>query len=81
MSKTEPFQDKYGFWYYPELPENTRVATDDDFENMTRCVREQKPFILKSFHSNMLECWRVKTLEALSKIRPWLDAGHIYIFE
>ncbi len=68
-------QDNQGYWYYTELPENTRIATYSDFflgENLLL----GKPFIVKSEISPN-HYWANRTKEGF----PYIDSDFLTFLE
>jgi hypothetical protein len=74
-------QDKYGFYFYPELPPGWRVAAESDFKDMQACFDCQKPFLLLGDESKVYVCYRVKGNFSIDKISYWLEKGKIFVME
>jgi len=70
-----------GFFYYEQLPENTRLATVADFVDMNNCIAISKPFLIHGFYTNTYDCFRVYPGFKIEKILPWLNEKRVYVFE
>ena len=81
MTIPEPLTHTLGFKYYSELPPTARVATTDDFSNIAACIKKQKAYLIHSWHYPNYECHRCKPGFIVEQIKPWLDAGRVYVFE
>ena len=81
-----------GFPFYEELPAGFTVAkpedfyvdvpqydANDQFTGYQTQLRKQIAFLVKSFHSEIY--WAERTKESFnpSEMKPWFDAGHVFI--
>jgi len=71
----KPKQDNEGYWYYTELPKNTRIATYSDFFIDEKLLLG-KPFIVKSeIYPN--HYWANRTKEGF----PYIDSDFLIFLE
>ena len=70
-----------GIAYYPELPENFRQATEDDFRPLADKIRTRMPFLILGYHWEVYQCYRVNTRFTIDKIALWLMAGRVFILK
>lgn len=76
----QPKKNEHGLYYYDQPPEGTRPATEKDFKDIAKCIRDEKPFIMQGFYSPEWYCYRVKTGFEIKKILPWLQEGKVYVW-
>jgi hypothetical protein len=76
----KPFRNAdSGVMIYPELPENMRVATKDDFVDTRGVEIVDLPFLAKSFHNNNRFELHKSKAGTVEKWKEWIDAKHIFI--
>jgi len=75
--ETKPIQDDNGFWYYPEQPEGTRLATLDDIAKGN--FKKGAPLLGHSYYSNRFECYR-SSGKVSDELREFIIQGRIYLF-
>lgn len=73
----KPLQDANGFWYYPEQPEGTRLATLEDIAKGN--FKKGAPLLCHGFHSNRFECYRSKG-EVSDELREFIIQERVYLF-
>lgn len=71
--------DANGFHYYDSLPEGWKKASEDDFFDKWGKFIKDKPYLLQSFHSGKFEAYRTRSKEMISKIKPWMDEGKVWV--
>jgi hypothetical protein len=71
--------DANGFQYYDSLPEGWRKGCSDDFFDKFGKFIKDKPYLIQSFHSGKFEAYRTKSKDLISKIKPWLDEGRVFV--
>jgi hypothetical protein len=76
----DPLKDKNGLYYYPEQPPDTRVAIPSDFSRIPVLIARNTPFLVLGWEWQVYQCYRIREGFTLDKIRPWLDAGRVFIF-
>ncbi len=67
-----------GVIIYPTLPSGMRVATIKDFVDEREVVKNDIPFLVKSFHYDRYELHKSKA-GTPEKWKEWLEAGHIFV--
>lgn len=75
--ETKPIQDDNGFWYYPEQPEGTRLATMEDIAKGN--FKKGAPLLCHGFQSNRFECYRSKG-EVSDELREFIRMERVYLF-
>lgn len=77
----QPKQDKNGFWYYNNLPENTRLAVIDDFYDDGRLILG-KPFLIKSYIKKIFWANRVKkNFPYNDDFLNFLNNGRVFVYK
>lgn len=71
--------DKNGFKYYEEIPEGWRQATVEDFYDKSGRFIINKPFLVKSYHTETYQCYRSHNISLLQKIKPWMEDGRVFV--
>lgn len=74
-------KDPFGDFYCTALPAGARVAFSTEFDNVPALIRIQKAYLIKSYHTGIYECHRVRAGFNKQKIQPWLDDGMVYVFD
>lgn len=68
-------QDDSGFWYYPDKPEEFRVASVFDFKS----IIPGTPFLIHSFHYDVFQCYRTNKNFKIDHIIKWINHGRVYV--
>lgn len=76
----QPKKNKHGLYYYDQPPDGTKMATEDDFKDIAKCIQDEKPFIMQGFYSEEWYCHRVRPEFDIKKILPWLLEGKVYVW-
>ena len=80
MEKIEPKQDKYGFWYYNELPNDAIPATIDHFYNNGKPIKG-KPYLVHSFIDKTFQAYRVGNSFPPSDFDIFLNNNRVFVFK
>lgn len=68
-----------GWPYYPQLPENFRLATESDFRPLADKIKGKMPFLIHGFHSGRYECYRVTPRFRIEAIQQFIQLNRVYI--
>jgi len=72
-------QDEFGFWFTETLPENTKVATREDFIYQGKLIFNL-PYLLYSYKYKIYECNRMRFPETFQNIQEFIETGRVYVF-
>jgi len=70
-----------GLFYYEKLPENFRIATEKDFENIENVIEVMKPFLILGENWQVYQCYRATRNFSLKKIKYYLDNNLIFVLK
>jgi len=71
--------DKHGFLYYDQLPDNTRLATMDDFHHQGNKHIGMK-FIIHGHYDKRYELYKVTENTTAGKLKSFIDNNMVYVF-
>lgn len=73
----QPAKDKYGWYYFSELPQGTRQATMMDLES--DLFKHGTPYLLYGNHSKHFEC-HIVDIELHERLLPFIEAGRVFLW-
>ena len=73
-------QDKYGFYYFSELPSKARLITNDETNAIRQILSPGKYFLLESGISTDLVLHRVKLGDNVLKLIKYIPTKQLYLY-
>jgi len=72
-------KNNIGSYHYEVLPENTRVATKDDFY-LNGMPIPNKPYLIYSYLFDVYDCYRVRSHFPPPDFDEFLNDKRVYVF-
>ena len=73
-------QDKYGFYYFSDLPSRARLIADEETNNLLQLLSPGKYFLLESGISSNLVLHRVKPGDNVQKLTKYIPTKQLYLY-
>ncbi len=70
--------EKTGVWYYRQVPEGMRQATEKDFLAGMR-MRLGVRYLVKSFHTELYHAYKITRNTKYEELLEFIKANHVYV--